>query len=92
MGLILLLILLVCSRINSNSTIFSLPTHNKNKMLDLFLESVSKRLESNCHIPRKEFLTSLKIFDSTYFRFDNCIYKQNFETWAHFYRQLSRTL
>jgi len=50
--------------------------------LDLALESVSKRwdsISSICNIPYNEFINALKmILNSTYFRFNNQIYKQNF--------------
>jgi len=52
--------------------------------LDLALESVSRRWElvsRNCSIPYNEFITGLKmILESTYFLFDNQIFKQNFGT------------
>jgi len=52
--------------------------------LDLAIDSVSKRLDNildNCKIPNNEFILSLKmILKSTYFSFNNVIYKQNFGT------------
>jgi len=52
--------------------------------LDLALESVSRRWElvsRNCSIPHNEFITGLKmILESTYFLFDNQMFKQNFGT------------
>jgi len=52
--------------------------------LDLVIDSVVKRwghIANSCSIPREEFLNALKlVFDSTYFRFDGVIYKQNFGT------------
>jgi len=54
-----------------------------NNPLDLAIESVKKRWNSikNCQIPLDEFLNDLKlILNSSYFKFDNQIYKQNFRT------------
>jgi len=52
--------------------------------LDLAIDSVVKRwghIANSGLIPREEFLNALKlVFDSTYFRFDGVIYKQNFGT------------
>jgi len=52
--------------------------------LDLAIDSVSKRLDNildNCKILNDEFILALKmILESTYFSFNNVIYRQNFGT------------
>jgi len=52
--------------------------------LDLALESISKRwslIENNTRISKNEFLQAIKfVFTSTYFTFNNTIYKQTFGT------------
>jgi len=52
--------------------------------IDLAIESVSSRwthISSGCKIPKNEFLTALQlIMDSTYFTFNNKLYKQKFGT------------
>jgi len=52
--------------------------------LNLAIDSVAKRLDSildKSNIPKDEFILALKmIFESTYFSFNNTIYRQNFGT------------
>jgi len=52
--------------------------------LDLALKSVSDRwqfISRNCSIPKEEFLITLKLMlESTFFTFDDEIYRQNFGT------------
>jgi len=52
--------------------------------LDLAVDSVSKRLDNileDCKIPKNEFIIALKmILESTYFSFNNLMYRQNFGT------------
>jgi len=55
-----------------------------NVPLKLVLDSVSKRwllIEINTKIPKNEFIQAIKfVFSSTYFTFNNIIYKQTFGT------------
>jgi len=55
-----------------------------NVPLNLALESISNRWSHICrgtNIPKSEFLNAIKIIlDSTFFKFNNKIYKQNFGT------------
>jgi len=55
-----------------------------NISLDLAIDRVVKRLDNilhNSNIPNDEFILALKmIFESTYFTFNNVIYRQNFDT------------
>jgi len=55
-----------------------------NVPLNLALESISNRWSHICRstkIPKSEFLNAIKIIlDSTFFKFNNKIYKQNFGT------------
>jgi len=50
----------------------------------LAIESVSKRwqlLDKQCNIPKNEFVGAVRfVLDSTFFKFDQKIYKQNFDT------------
>jgi len=52
--------------------------------LNLAFESVSNRwayISKGTKIPKTEFINAIKIIlDSTYFRFNNMIYKQKFDT------------
>jgi len=55
-----------------------------NISIELALKSVEDRwnhISLNCNIPKEEFLEAIKlILESTYFSFNNKIYKQKFET------------
>jgi len=70
--------------IEDNYTLISLDVISlfTNIPLELALDSVSRRwryVSTNCSIPYNEFLNGLKlILESTYFRFDNEIFKQEF--------------
>jgi len=50
--------------------------------IDLAIESMSKRwqlLDKQCNIPKNEFVGAVRfVLDSTFFKFDQKIYKQNF--------------
>jgi hypothetical protein len=52
--------------------------------LDLAIESVSKRwnfISTECNIPKDEFIRAVSfVLNSTFFTFDNQIYKQTFGT------------
>jgi len=55
-----------------------------NNLIDLAIESVSKRwqfLDKQCNILKNEFVRSVRfMLGSTFFEFDQKIYKQNFST------------
>ncbi|XP_071638462.1 uncharacterized protein [Temnothorax longispinosus] len=72
------------SRIDDNYTLISLDVVSlfTNVPSDLAIDSICNRwehLSKNCDIPKDEFIIAVRlILDSTYFRFNNKVYKQNF--------------
>ncbi|XP_071649570.1 uncharacterized protein [Temnothorax longispinosus] len=72
------------SRIDDNYTLISLDVVSlfTNVPSDLAIDSICNRwehLSKNCDIPKDEFIIAVRlILDSTYFSFNNKVYKQNF--------------